>query len=87
MSHAVDDHQLGSLDGLRGGSSTAHVHQRIVRTVEHERRDAQRPQSRGAVGRGDHREHLACDALRVVRAIVGQSGPRAQLVLVELEAR
>ena len=61
--------------------------QRIVRPVQDQSRDRHRPQRRGPVAGRRDRDELAGHADRIVGAVVGESGPPAQVGFVELESR
>ena len=63
VAHPRELDELGPGDGLGGGASTAHVHERIVRPMQHERRHRDRPQRRGSVAGGGDRGKLASDAV------------------------
>ena len=63
-----------------------HVHQRVVRVVDHQGGDGDPAEVRGPVGAGDDGGHLAGHPGRVVRPVVGQACPRADRLLVEREA-
>jgi hypothetical protein len=82
VAHPVEDHELGARDRVGGRPATAHVHERIIGTVEDERGFVGPRRLAVVSPESMIARRLAGDAEPIVGAVIGKSRPLTQVRLL-----